>query len=136
MTTQQQINDLTFQNKSLKRENVKLKAMVRGYQDRVEGNKSKEPVISKGPAALRGTTLNIKTIDQINEHYKPGRVKEGRAILQFGLDGKFIREWHSINFAATSLKINRGNITTCATGAYKTSGGFVWRYKDDGGFRK
>lgn len=52
------------------------------------------------------------------------------AILQFSLDGKFIREWRSISFASRELGINAPNISMCAKGKRPNAGGFKWKYKN------
>ena len=50
------------------------------------------------------------------------------AILQFSLDGMFIREWSTIAEATKCLKVS--NITR-AIQQNKTAGGFKWQYKQD-----
>ncbi len=52
-----------------------------------------------------------------------------KIILQYHLDGKFIKEWRSIIEASKILKIHSGDISYCAKGKSKTCGGFIWRYK-------
>ena len=48
-------------------------------------------------------------------------------ILQYDLDGNFIREWRSTTDAVKELK---GHIYECLKGKQKTACGFVWKYKD------
>lgn len=55
----------------------------------------------------------------------------GRPILQYDRQGNFIKEWESQIEASRQLKINRGHISTCASGKLKTSGGYIWEYKED-----
>lgn len=52
---------------------------------------------------------------------------KGKTVLQFDLDGKFIREWRSTMEVERKLKIF--SISTVALGKRKTAGGFIWRYK-------
>ena len=52
------------------------------------------------------------------------------AILQYSLDGKFIKEWRSISFASRELGINAPNISMCAKGKRPNAGGYKWRYKN------
>lgn len=59
---------------------------------------------------------------------KPRGIKK-RPILQYSLDGKFIKEWEAISYASKDLGINPGNIANVAKGVTKTAGGFLWRYK-------
>lgn len=52
-------------------------------------------------------------------------------ILQYNLDGNFIKEWDSIVIACTELKISRKNISSACSGYRKSSQGFMWRYKNN-----
>ncbi len=57
--------------------------------------------------------------------------KSVRSILQFTILGEFIKEWDSIIMASKELKIGGNCIVTCCKGKYKSSGGFIWKYKDN-----
>ena len=48
-------------------------------------------------------------------------------VLQYDLDGNFIKEWESISEAKKRLGIN--NITYACNGKYKHAGGYIWKYK-------
>lgn len=50
-----------------------------------------------------------------------------KPILQYSLDGTFIKRWTSIQDAQMSLGIN--NIGKVAQGKYKSAGGYVWIYE-------
>lgn len=54
-----------------------------------------------------------------------------KQILQFSLNGEFIKEWDSINSARDFIgyKSEMGIIGTCK-GRQKSSGGFIWKYKN------
>lgn len=51
-------------------------------------------------------------------------------ILQYSIDGKFIKEYRSITEAAQQTNIYDKNISANATWRTKTAGGFIWIYKD------
>ena len=53
---------------------------------------------------------------------------KGKQILQFSKDGNFIKEWPSIKSAEKELSIS--HIIDCLYNRRKTSGGFVWVYKN------
>ena len=53
-----------------------------------------------------------------------------KPILQFDKEEKFIKEWESIREASNELNIKHSCISNCLSGRYKTSGGFIWRYKN------
>jgi hypothetical protein len=54
-----------------------------------------------------------------------------RAVLQFDLHGHFIGEYRTITEAKNNVNTTCSSISLCASGKYKTAGGFQWRYKDD-----
>ena len=54
--------------------------------------------------------------------------KHSLPILQFSKDGRFVKEWQSLNEAGRQLGIPPTNICKCLKGRLKSAGGFVWRY--------
>lgn len=54
-----------------------------------------------------------------------------KPILQYDLNGKFLKEWECIRQIERELKIWNQNISKCCKGKYKTCGGYIWRYKDE-----
>jgi predicted GIY-YIG superfamily endonuclease len=53
-----------------------------------------------------------------------------KTVLQYTLSGDFISEWDSAKTVQRELKtIYATNITQCCKGKYRTSGGYVWKYK-------
>lgn len=57
-------------------------------------------------------------------------LKISKPVLQYNIDGTFIKEWSSIKEANTYTKVNRSNISACCKNRYKTAGNFIWKYKD------
>jgi hypothetical protein len=55
--------------------------------------------------------------------------KFGKEILQYHLDGKFIKEWKGIKEAARTLNIKPPNLSATLNGRQKTCGGFIWKFK-------
>lgn len=57
--------------------------------------------------------------------------KKGKPILQYTLDGEFVKEWSSATEAANYLGCDKGHICKCCNKIphYKTHKGFVWKYK-------
>ena len=51
-------------------------------------------------------------------------------IIQYSKDGVFIKEWPSSREVERVLGINNSHIIQCCKGRYKSSGGFIWRYKE------
>ena len=65
----------------------------------------------------------------INDYtwFKPSWKKP---VVQFTLDGSFVREWECINQIVKSGIAKRSdNIRQCCRGKIKTSHGFIWKYK-------
>ena len=60
---------------------------------------------------------------QINDPNKSKRV------LQFTLDGEFVREWESTMEIQRQLGYNNANISACCLGKLKTAYGFRWEYE-------
>ena len=65
----------------------------------------------------------------------------GRPVIQYDLEGNFIKEWKSGKEAAVELGLNYGSINYCTNRnekniqnsknpfGYSTSSGYIWRYK-------
>lgn len=58
------------------------------------------------------------------------RYSQAIPILQYDLNGNFIREWGGQNEASERLNIPQGNICKCCNGFRNSAGGFIWRYKN------
>lgn len=55
--------------------------------------------------------------------------KISKPVLQYDLEGNFIKEWKSAKQAEREGGFNHENITTCCKGRQKTHKDFIWRYK-------
>lgn len=56
------------------------------------------------------------------------RKSNNKPILQFDLDGNFIREWECTSDVGREVS---GNICDCLKGRHKTACGYIWKYKED-----
>lgn len=54
-----------------------------------------------------------------------------KRVLQFSLDGKFIREWDSIIEIENNIKCHESGVRQCCYGKYRQSGGYMWRFRDE-----
>lgn len=69
-----------------------------------------------------------------NTHDRKATVKKrknsprAKKIIQYDLDGNFIRTWDSITEASVATNIHHSCIVDCCKGKQKTSGGFIWSY--------
>ena len=85
---------------------------------------------------------NLPQVDHINEdktnncvnnlqwitNRDNSRKSNNKPILQFDLDGNFIREWGCAY--DVGKEVNKG-INHCLKGRTKTAYGYVWKYKED-----
>ena len=55
--------------------------------------------------------------------------KCSKRVLQFTLDGEFVREWPSTREIERQLGYNNANISACCLGKRKSAYGFRWEYK-------
>jgi group I intron endonuclease len=54
-----------------------------------------------------------------------------KAVIQYSLEGKFIKSWSCASEILQEMGIPQGNVQRACRGAVKTAGGFIWKYKDD-----
>lgn len=78
--------------------------------------------------------VNVKHTKEGYENRKKGIRgycdKNKKPILQYDLDGNFIKEWESAVDAGKTLGISHSNITRCCKKNNITTKGFLWKYKD------
>ena len=58
-------------------------------------------------------------------------ITKSRPILQFLLDGTFIKRWNSSKEVEKTLGYYHKGICLCCEGVYKQSKGFIWRYEEE-----
>ena len=56
--------------------------------------------------------------------------KNSKPVLQFDLQGNFIREWSNARKIEEELGIHYSSISVCCSGIQNTAGGYVWRFKE------
>jgi len=64
-------------------------------------------------------------------YYLNKSVKTAKPVLQFDLQGNFISEFKSIYQAGKTTGIKSQNIQNCCNKNQKSSGGFIWYYKNN-----
>ena len=65
------------------------------------------------------------------EKYKPTHQPAPKAVLQYALDGTFIKEWKSIREAEKYYPLANKNIASVCTGKRKTAAGYIWKYREN-----
>jgi hypothetical protein len=53
-----------------------------------------------------------------------------KPIVQYDLQGRFIKDWVCIRDATAFYKLSRNSIKGCLAGRSASSGGFKWKYRD------
>ena len=90
------------------------------------------------PEAKSKFKETIKTSEAWKEAKRKSQLPEIRArriakikkpILQYDLEGNFIKEWPGVIDAERELGIFSGSISTVCKGKQKTAGKFIWKYK-------
>lgn len=56
--------------------------------------------------------------------------KVSKPIMQYDLEGNFIKEWKSGSQIQKELGFNGSNIGNCCNGKFKKSYGFIWKFKN------
>ena len=54
-----------------------------------------------------------------------------RPVIQYGMNGKQIKEWLSITEAASALKLQDSHISSCCNHKRQSCGQYQWRYKEE-----
>ena len=73
---------------------------------------------------------NTSKENQLHAYRSGLQIKPTKPIVQYDLNGVFIREWVSAKEAATKTNLKRSNICHCCKGRIHHTGGYIWRYKE------
>lgn len=65
-----------------------------------------------------------------NSNYGTRNIKISKPILQFDLDGNFIKEWSSTREIERILGFYHSNVSWCCTNKIKSAYNYIWKYKD------
>lgn len=56
--------------------------------------------------------------------------KMSKHVLQYDMDGNFMKEWISVREIERELGFLHSNISKCCNGKLQTAYGFIWKYKE------
>lgn len=62
--------------------------------------------------------------------YKPTHQPTPKVVLQYSLEGEFLKEWSCIREAEKMYPKAKGKISAVCKGKRNSTGGFIWKYKD------
>ena len=100
-----------------------------------EESKKKISEARKGkPAHNKGKPMSKETKKKLSDAHKGKKCPEitikklSKKVLQFTLDGEFVREWESTHECERN-GFNRGAVYLCCNGKKPHYKGYIWRYK-------
>lgn len=89
---------------------------------------------TKSENIIHAITTGLKIMPSGKKHYMYGRYGKdnpySKPVSQYDLKGNFIKMWENGCEAAKILNIHEPNICKCCRGERKTTGGYIWRYKE------
>lgn len=95
-------------------------------------NKTKSKIYTKErnnkiSLKLKNRKFQLEHINKLSQAKIGKPSNASKLILQFDLQGNFIKEWSSISEAKKWL--GKGDIQGCVLNKQKTAGGFIWKFK-------
>lgn len=78
-------------------------------------------------------SIKMKAINSTKEYRKKqieSAKDKSKQIIQFSINGDFIKEYNSISEAAKELNIDKTCISRNCNGKYKTAFGYIWKFKN------
>lgn len=106
--------------------NPEAKALVNHKDKNVRNN-----VVN--PEDLYGASTNLEWAtpsENVAHGFATGRNVHKTSVEQYTKDMVHIATWDAIQDAARELGLKHSNISACCAGRLKTSGGYIWRYKE------
>lgn len=59
------------------------------------------------------------------------RKKLSKSVIQYTMDGVFVKKWHSMIDAQREDGFNQGCISNCCRGVANSHKGYIWKYEED-----
>ena len=92
----------------------------------LQGKKRSKEIGEKISNSKKGKSINL-TLTTI--HKNTLKNIHSLPIMQYDLNGNFIKEWSSTQEAASFYNIQKGHICNALNGRSKSSNGFIWKKK-------
>lgn len=64
-----------------------------------------------------------------NNNYGTCKARRSKVVLQYDKSGNLVREWPSTKEVQRQTGFAQSNISNCCRGKYKSSHGYIWRFK-------
>jgi hypothetical protein len=100
----------------------------------IPNNSNKETVNHRNTEKHDNRVINLEWASHSEQNYKENKktyTSRGKSVIQYDLEGNFIKKWDKITDAAKELNIIQSNICCAASEKTKTSGGFIWKYCEE-----
>lgn len=117
------------------RQKAKLRVMSEEHLNKFKyarkGTKLSKEEIAKRTESRKGYKHSLETKLKISESHKgKDYVSFRKPILQYDLNGNFVKEFEAINKAGKELNGNEQCISRCLKGKRPTAYGYKWKYKN------
>lgn len=123
----------THAEETRKKIGEKMKGKFVGENNPNYGNTMSEESKDKIRQSKLGKKHTEETKRKMSEMRKGLGNSHCRKVVQYTLEGEFIKVWDYIKQASEELNINDTHIVNCGKGSHKSAGGYQWRYVDDEG---
>ena len=108
----------------------KISEAKTGEKSHFYGKHHSEESKKKLSEALTGMTFSEEHKKKISESMTGKHNKPQKPVLQFSKDGELIAEYPSIMDAERKTGYKNQSICACCKGKRKSTGGFIWKYKE------
>lgn len=96
----------------------------------IDGNKLNNHIENLEFCSHKHNMQEAWNLNLISRCHKKGKEHHRSiTVLQYDINGNFIKEWECIRQVEKELGICHQNISKCCKGKYKTCGGYIWKYK-------
>lgn len=103
---------------------------IKNIKNKLKGRKPSKYTIEEMIKVHKGFPLSKKHKEKLSIAMLNSKKLKRRAILQFDINGKFLKEWESAHEIERAFHCSASNIRNCCAGITKKSHGYVWKYKN------
>ena len=99
------------------------------YKQSVEKNPHKQHIAGRASATKQWRENRDRELLKCKKAGEVTKRKYSKTILQYDLDGNFIKEWIGVKATARKFNGSPPNLSAALNGNQKTFSGFIWKYK-------
>ena len=126
-------NEYMFVNFSIKHKTINklvhrlvAQAFLKDYDENLEVNHKDG---NRSNNNINNLEMTTRSENQLHAYKVLSRKTNGKLILQYDLEGNFIKEYENCCEASRKTNICRSCINDCCNEKLKTAGGYIWKYK-------